>query len=119
MNECVPDELLAIMPPMVARFDRGDVRSELQTERFHLLIEVVEDATGLNARPALGGVDFQHVVEVFGAVEYDARSDRTGPPAMCRRRGPSAERRSGSRLASVATMSSVDRGSTTPSGTIW
>ena len=97
---------------------RRDVRGELQAVRPHLQVEVVEHAAGLDAAQTLGRVDFQHVVEVLGAVEDDPGPMHCPacdvPPPRAVSGTPEA-----AQTAPCERCPPRVRGSTTPSGTIW
>src|SRR5215831_13662495 len=53
----------------------GNVRREVQAMWLGRLVEVVEHAARLHARPAFRGVDLQDAIEMLRAIEDDTRSD--------------------------------------------
>ena len=58
---------------------------------FSCGVQLVEHDARLDARPALGGVHFQHAVEVLRGVDLTGRRRSPGRPATCRRPASSAD----------------------------
>ena len=82
---------------------RRDVGGELQAERLQLPVQVVEHAARLRrATQRSAALISRTRLRYLEQSRMTPGPDRTGPPATCRRRGPSAAPGTGAQAATVA-----------------
>ncbi len=106
-------------PPMVARFAVEGSMRVLEAVRRRGAVQLRKHEAGLDARPALVGVDLEDSAHVRREVQDDRVVDRLAGRGRCRRRAARPARPASAATCRTCWTSASPAGKTTATGSIW